>query len=148
MTTLTEWRYLRSGKWVRRGYDDVDSEGSVEIGVGSATDIQDMLTAGAVGQTFTLAPNTVYYGFEQINQTYGLVLKSGQKLVGQQGTVLDGSVELTGWSLHSAGVWRHTGDLPAAYADDGGVCEVPTGSSIDPATAGSCYKREQVFFDE
>lgn len=147
MSTATELRYLKGTNWVRRGYTDVAAGGSTPVGAGTATDIQNLLTAGAAGQTFLLAANTVYTGFEAINQSYGLVFKTGQKLVGQTGTVLDGSVLLTAWTVHSAGVWRKDGVLPAGYADDGGQCEIPPGSSLDPALAGACYKREQVFRD-
>ena len=157
MSTATEWRYLNSaGKWVRRGYPDIDAGGGTPVGAGTATDIQNALTAAATGATIVLAPNTVYTGFESINQTYGLVFKSGQKLVGSGGTILDGSVLVTGWVLHSAGVWRKDGVLPAPYlgtwngttfSNDGGQSEIPFGNTTRPDLAGAAYPREQMWRD-
>ncbi|HEX2642599.1 MAG TPA: right-handed parallel beta-helix repeat-containing protein [Thermoanaerobaculia bacterium] len=155
MSTLTEWRYLTGTHWRRRGYPDIDPAGAVPVASGTATDIQTALNAAASDAVVLLAANTVYTGFESINQSYGLVLKGSQKLLGQTGTVLDGSVLLTGWTA-GTGYWYKDGALPAAYlgtwngttfSNDGGQSEIPYGNTTRPDIAGACYPREQVWYD-
>lgn len=158
MSTATEWRYLKGTQWLRRGYGALDPGPSTPVGAISATALQALLTAGSTGQVFQLAASTVYSGFEALNQNYGLVLKSGQKLIGAADgtTILDGSTLITGWTLHTTGIWKKTGVLPAPYlgtwggttfSNDGGQSEIPYGDTTRPDLAGACYPREQMWRD-
>ncbi|HEY9265517.1 MAG TPA: right-handed parallel beta-helix repeat-containing protein [Mycobacterium sp.] len=158
MSTATEWRYLQGTQWLRRGYPAIDPGPATPVGAISATALQALLTAGSAGQIFQLAANTVYSGFEALNQATGLVLKPGQKLIGAPdgSTILDGSTVITGWTLHAAGVWKKTGSLPAPYlgtwngttfSNDAGQSEIPYGDTTRPDLAGACYPREQMWCD-
>lgn len=97
----------------------------------SGTDIQTELDAHATGTRFLIEAGTYRI-------TTPLLPKSDQVLIGETGTIIDGSIVLSSWTDNGDGTWYASGVLPAAYSD-GGVCE--------NLTNNECQKREQVFVD-
>jgi parallel beta-helix repeat protein len=100
------------------------------IAVTTSDDVQEVIDAHPPGTTFCLAAGT--YRLEA-----PLEPKDGDALIGDQGTVLNGSKVLTGWRKNGS-VWSTAGFLPAAPGNLGDCLE----------SAPTCAYTEDVFLDK
>jgi hypothetical protein len=135
-----ELRMLQGGVWIRRDTPAyTPPAGNYDVTAGQ--DIQVALDNAPAGGTVRLGPG-------EYRLTVPLVLKQGQKLFGPvtgPAAVITGDVVLTGWTKDGAfNRWYTTsGNLPAAYNETNGQCEVNTGAGANP-----CQKRDQVWLDD
>jgi parallel beta-helix repeat protein len=100
------------------------------VTVTTSDDVQEVIDAHPPGTTFCLAAGI--YRLEA-----PLEPKDGDALIGDQGTVLNGSKVLTGWRKNGS-VWSTTGFLPAAPGNQGECLE----------SAPTCAYTEDVFVDK
>jgi parallel beta-helix repeat protein len=100
------------------------------VTVTTSDDVQEVIDAHPPGTTFCLAAGI--YRLEA-----PLEPKDGDALIGDQGTVLNGSKVLTGWRKNGS-VWSTAGFLPAAPGNLGECLE----------SAPTCAYTEDVFLDK
>jgi hypothetical protein len=133
--SVTELRYISGGQWLRRGYSSITTVQGTPISAN--TDLVAAVAAGSTNQTFVLTASSS----QPYRISSPLAMKAGQMLYSNTGSVIKGSVTVTGWQSDGAGHWYKDGLLPANYSD-GGVCNINSGSEANP-----CQKREDVFRD-
>lgn len=131
---MTVARVRQAGVWVRRNTAPVDPAPEYDYVVEPGADPQAACTAAPTGAAILFKPGT--------HRPNALNPKAGQTLVGQAGTIFDGSTALTSFTSDGAGHWYASVTLPDYTESSAVQCEITTG-----ANANACRKREQVWVD-
>lgn len=131
---MTVARVRQAGVWVRRNSAPVDPSPGYTYVVNPGDDPQAACTAAPTGAAILFKPGT--------HRPNALNPKTGQTLVGQAGTIFDGSTALTSFTSDGAGHWYASVTLPDYTESTAVQCEITTGPN-----ANACRKREQVWVD-
>lgn len=125
----------KGGVWTKRNTAPVDPGDDYDYVVEPGDDPQAAVTAAPTGAAILFKPG--------VHRPNALNPKTGQQLVGQAGTIFDGSTALTSFTSDGAGHWYASVTLPDYTESTAVQCEITTGTNANP-----CRKREQVWAND